>query len=157
MRSMKIILLSSLCFVFVSQHVIADGTNRDWEVVRSVPNPFGGTNDYVLIPPDKVRDLTNYHAAAEAVAGTRDRCAIYFWTNREDIPTSAWMAVTNMQTLTATYERYPTYKAPVFRLASWLYPSAGAASRANAFVLPGAKTPKAEAATNKPPDAIRKP
>ena len=154
---MKITLLSCMAFIFATWHVVADGTDHDWELVRSVPNYFGGTNDYVLIPKDKIRDLTNYQAAAAAIAGTRDRCFIFFWTDRAHIPTSAEMPVTDMQVMTATYERSPNYTTPHLRLACWLYPSVEAASRANAFFMPGVKMPKAEATTNKAPDVTTKP
>ena len=156
-RTMKIILLSCMAFFFGAWHVVADGTNYDWKLVRSVPNPFGGTNDYVLIPKDKIGDLTNYQAAATAIAGARERCFIFFWADRAHIPTSAEMAVTDMQVMTATYERNPNYKTPQLRLACWLYPSVEAARRANAFFMPGVKVPKAEATTNKAPDVITKP
>src|SRR5208282_5210128 len=105
-----------LAFILVTLHIAAEDTNldtshsftqthHDWELVRSVPDSFGGTIDFVLIPEEKIRDLTNYQAAAAAIAGTRDKCMIDFWTDRAQIPTSAWIPVTNLQVMTATYER----------------------------------------------------
>ena len=154
---MKIVLLSCLTLILVESHAAADDTNHDWELVGSVPNPFGVTNDYVVIPKEKIRDLTNYQAAAAAIAGTRDRCSIFFWTDHAHIPTSADIAVTNLQVMAATYERHPNYTTPHFRLACWLYPNVEAASHANAFFMPGFKMPKSEVTTNKALDAINKP
>lgn len=116
-------------------HVIADATNNDWELVRSVPGSFDGTDYYVLIPEDKVRDLTNYESAASAIAGTKDTCCIFFWTDRANIP-SASMTAKNMQMLTATYERHPNCETPQLRLAYWLYPNVDDACRADALFIP---------------------
>jgi hypothetical protein len=165
---MKIVHLSWLVFILGTLLVSAGDTNldsshsstqphRDWELVRSVPNDFGGTIDFVLIPMGKIRDLTNYQAAAVVIAGTRDRCMIYFWTDRAQIPTSAWIPVTNLQVTTAEYERSPDYKTPHFALACWLYPSMEAAKSANAFFMPGVTMPKSETTTNKTSEVITKP
>ncbi len=167
---MKIADLSCLAFILASLHVAAGDTNldsahsstqprRDWELVRSVPNSFGGTIDFVLIPEGKSRDVTNYQAAAAAIAGTRDRCMIDFWTDRAHIPTSEWIPVTNLQVMTATYERSPDYKTPHLHLACWLYPSEEAAEKAHCFYAPGVKTPwaKSETTTNKASEVITKP
>ena len=126
--------------------VFDDGTNFDWKLVASIPDGYGGTNDYVLIPETKIRDVTNYQAAASAVAGARSTCFIAFWTNRANIPTSKWMDDKSMQTMTATYDRS---EVPYLRLSCWLYPNREAAIRADAFVMPGVEMPKAAADTTK--------
>ena len=158
---MKIAHLSCLALISVALHAAAGNTNgdfshssapphHDWELVRSVSNSLGGTLDFLLIPKAKIRDLTNYQAAAEAIAGTRTQCLIFFWADRSQIPTSAQIPVTNLQQVTATYERHPSYESPQFQLACWLYPSEEAARRAGAFFNPGVKMPKtAGATTNK--------
>jgi hypothetical protein len=106
--------------------------------------------DFVIVPPERVRDVTNYQAAAEAVAGTRDKCMVQFWTNRAQVPTSAWIPVENLQVMTAQYERHPNYETPHLRLACWLYPNEEAAKRANAFFMPGVKMPKDSESVTKP-------
>jgi hypothetical protein len=159
---MKIAHLLSLPLILMSLHVVAEDTNLNsihsstqphdsWELVRSVPNPYGGTIDFVLIPNQKSRDLTNYQAAATAIAGTRDKCMIMFWTERAYIPTSASIPVRNWQVMTATYERAPSYKIPQLQLACWLYPSKEAAEQAHCFYAPGVKIPwdNSETSTNK--------
>jgi len=165
---MKIAHLYSLVLVLAALHVAAEDTNLDsshsstqphgsWELVRSVPNSFGGTIDFVLIPEEKERDLTNYQAAAAAIAGTRKACMIMFWTDRAHIPTSSQIPVPDLRVMTATYERAPDYETPHLRLACWLYPSMEAARQAHAFIMPGVKMPESEATTNKASDAVTKP
>jgi hypothetical protein len=122
-----------------------------------VRDDFGGTNYYVLIPGDKIRDLTNYQAAASAIAGATDMSIVFFWTNRVDIPVSEWMDETSMQTLAATCQRHPDYKKPVFRLACWLYPSYEAATNAHAFIMPGVEWPETEMTTNTATNDVKAP
>jgi hypothetical protein len=112
-----------------------------WELLRSVVNPYGGTIDLVVIPEGKNRDLTNYRAAAGAVCGTRTECVVHFWTDRRRVPTSADMPVTDLQVMTAQYERARSYKTPHLRLACWLYPSKTAGETESCFYMPGASMP----------------
>ena len=121
---------------------------QEWELIRSVTNSFGGTEEFVLIPTAKIHDLSNYQSAANAIAGTRRACMISFWTDRKQIPISARIPIANLQTMTATYERSPSYEKPYLRLAGWLYPSIEAATNANAFFMPGIKMPEVDVATN---------
>jgi hypothetical protein len=67
---------------------------RDWELVRSVKNPYGGTNDLVLIPERKKRDEADYLEVANAVCKERVQCMVNFWTDRAHIPKSANMPTT---------------------------------------------------------------
>jgi len=46
--------------------------------------------------------------------------------------------------MTATYERSPTYKAPVLRLACWLYATKKEAEAQKCFYLLGATVPWAK-------------
>jgi hypothetical protein len=120
-----------------------------------VPDSYGGTIDFVLVPEARIRDLTNYLNAAETIAGTRGKCSINFWVDRSHIPTSAWIPVTDLQAMTAYYERHPNYATPVFKLACWLYPTKEVGESEHCFYMPGAKMPwdKAEAAANVTPQA----
>ena len=113
----------------------------DWELVRSVMNPFGGTNDLVLIPEAKKRDEAYYVEIANAVCGERAHCMVNFWTDRAHIPTSANMPVPDLAVMTAHYERHPNYQTPVLHLACWLYPNKEAAERAQCDYMPGADIP----------------
>jgi hypothetical protein len=114
---------------------------RDWDLVRSVENPFGGTNDLVLIPDHRKRDNGYYQDVANAVCGERTSCMVNFWTDRAHIPKSGDMPVEDLAVMTAEYERYPTYKEPVLNLACWLYPSKEIAERAKCAYMPGADIP----------------
>lgn len=108
----------------------------DWELVRSVSNPYGGVMHYVLIPVQKQRNVAYYRHVADQVCGSSDTVSVFFWTDRAHIPQSAWMAVRDMRVMTAEYERNPSYKAPVLNLASWLYPTPEAANKAHCFYAP---------------------
>jgi hypothetical protein len=116
---------------------------RDWELVRSVPNGYGGTLDLVLIPEAKQRDRDNYMHAADAICGSRITCMVNFWTDRTHIPEpkSGWIPVGDLAVMTASYERSPTYKEPVLHLACWLYPSKTVGESEKCSYLPGAKKP----------------
>ena len=114
---------------------------RDWELVRSVKNPSGGTNDLVLIPDHRKRDTAYYEDVANTVCGERTSCMVNFWTDRAHIPKSAWMPVEDLAVMTAEYERSPTYKGPVLNLACWLYPNKEVAERAKCAYMPGADIP----------------
>src|SRR5258705_12445173 len=102
---------------------------HDWELVRSEPNGSGGTMELVLVPEAKQRDRENYRVAADAICGTKTTCMVHFWTDRAHIhePESGWISVGDLAVMTASYERSPTYKAPVLSLACWLYPCKDAA------------------------------
>jgi hypothetical protein len=112
-----------------------------WVLVRSVSNGQGGTMDFVIVPEERQRDSTYYEAIGNAVCGGRIACMVHFWTDRQHVPTSAWMSGPALSQMTASYERSPTYKAPVLRLACWLYASKEEAESENCFYLPGATVP----------------
>jgi hypothetical protein len=112
-----------------------------WQVVRSVPNPFGGTVDLVVIPEARQRDRDYYREIGETVCGTRHTCLVNFWTDPSQVPESASMPVTNLRVRTATYERHPNYETPHLRLACWLYTTKTTAVAENCFVMPGATVP----------------
>jgi len=113
----------------------------DWELVRSVSNPYGGTVDLVLMPDPRKRDMTHYANIANAVCGQRTACMVMFWTDRKHVPQTIDMPVPDLQVMTATYERNPSYSAPVLRLACWLYPSKEVAEKAKCFYMPGGVMP----------------
>src|SRR5262249_34405459 len=120
------ILVLLLCFAYgarrkAEQNPIMRG--NDWEDVRSVVNPFGGTQDFVLIPEAKQRDKEYYQQVSETVCGQRNACMVNFWTDESHIPKSADMPIEDLAVQTASYERSPSYKEPVLHLACWLYPS----------------------------------
>jgi hypothetical protein len=121
----------------------SSSAQRDWELVRTVPNGFGGTVGLVLIPESKQRDREYYKQIADAVCGSRTTCMINFWTDRNHIPESnkGWIPVTDLAVMTASYERNPTYKAPVLDLACWLYPSKAIGESQKCAYYPGAKKP----------------
>jgi hypothetical protein len=116
---------------------------QDWELVRSVPNGYGGTLDLVLIPEAKQRDRESYKQVADAICGSRTTCMVNFWTDRTHIPKpkSGFIPVGDLAVMTASYERSPTYKEPVLHLACWLYPSKTVGESEKCSYLPGAKKP----------------
>jgi hypothetical protein len=114
---------------------------EDWVHVRSVSSELSGTMDFVVVPTHRRRDRTHYETIANAICGPRAACMVHFWTDRRHVPTSAWMSGTGLSRMTAQYERSPTYKAPVLRLACWLYATKAEAEGDKCFYLPGAKVP----------------
>ena len=114
---------------------------RDWDLVRSVSNPYGGPTDLVLIPQAKQRDVDYYSEIAKAVCGIKTTCSVMFWVDRKHIPMTGDMPVVDLQVMTATYERHPSYRAPVLRLACWLYPSKAVGEKAKCFYMPGGVMP----------------
>jgi hypothetical protein len=146
--------------LYLALRAAAEGTNvedsvvthrHDWKLVRSVPASIVRIGEkptliyYVVVPEVKIRDIMNYEAAAEAIAGTNN-CSIYFWTDRDRslVPTSDAIPVRSLQKDVAEYNRYPGFKPPYLRLACWLYPSEEAARHANAFFNPDVKMPSSE-------------
>jgi hypothetical protein len=119
----------------------APSAARDWTLVRSVSNEQGGTMDFVVVPVKRQRDREHYESIANAVCGPRTACMVHFWTELQHVPTSAWMSGAGLSQMTAQYERSPSYKAPVLRLACWLYATKLEAETAKCFYLPGAKMP----------------
>jgi len=121
----------------------SSAARQDWELVRSVPNGFGGTVDLVLIPEAKQRDRENYRQAADVICGPRTTCMVKFWTDRTHIPEtkSGWIPINDLAVMTASYERSPTYKGPVLHLACWLYPSKTVGEAEKCAYFPGAKKP----------------
>jgi len=120
---------------------VAAASTQDWILVRSVSNEQGGTMDFVVVPERRRTDRAYYEAIANAICGTRASCQVHFWTDRRHVPTSAWMSGAGLTQMTADYERSPTYKAPVLRLACWLYATKAEAEAARCFYLPGVKVP----------------
>jgi hypothetical protein len=118
-------------------------SKRAWELVRSAPNGFGGTVDFVLVPEAKQRDRQNYEQIADSVCGARTTCMVNFWTDRAHIPqrNDGWIPVSDLAVMTASYERYPTYKEPVLNLACWLYPTKAVGESDKCAYFPGARKP----------------
>ena len=116
-------------------------SGTDWQTVRSVSNPLGGTVDLVLIPKKAQRDRGYCREVGEAVCGTRHTCLVNFWVDRSKIPESADMPVGQLQALIATYERHPNYTEPHLRFACWLYSEKPVGVGENCFVMPGTKVP----------------
>jgi hypothetical protein len=121
--------------------VEASNTSQEWELVRSVSSPYGGTVDLVLIPENKQRDRDYYATVANVVCGDRTKCVVNFWTDKAHIPSSANMPVVDLAVMTGSYERHPNYKAPVLGLACWLYPNREIGEPMNCRYFPGAKVP----------------
>ena len=116
---------------------------QDWELVRSAPNGFGGTVDFVLITEEKQRDREHYKHVADAVCGARTTCMVNFWIDRTHIPTRSdgWIPISDLAVMTASYERSPKYREPVLNLACWLYSSKTAGESDKCAYFPGAKSP----------------
>jgi hypothetical protein len=116
---------------------------QDWELVRSVPNEFGGTVDLVLIPEAKQRDRGYYKQVADVVCGQRTSCMVNFWTDRKHVPQTqtAWFPVSDLAVMTASYERSLHYKSPHLHLACWLYPNKAAGDADKCDYEPGAAKP----------------
>lgn len=113
-----------------------------WTLVRSVSDGQSGTLEFVVVPEERQRERAYYAAVADAVCSVRKECLVHFWTDRSDVPTDRWMSGRALSQMTATYERHPTYKAPVLRLACRLYASETEAEGARCFTLPGAEEPR---------------
>jgi hypothetical protein len=116
---------------------------KDWELVRSVPNGFGGTLDLVIIPVTRQRDREYYKGVADTVCGRRTTCMVNFWTDRAHVPdtNSGWISVKDLAVMTASYERNPKYAEPSLDLACWLYPTKSLGEAAKCGYYPGAKRP----------------
>ena len=139
-----IILLLFLCLALgacrkAEQKPIMRG--KDWEDVRSVVNPFGGTQDFVLIPEAKQRDKEYYKQVSETICGQRNPCMVDFWTDKNHIPNSASIAVEDLAVQTASYERSPLYREPHLHLACWLYASKTVGEADKCEYEPGARIP----------------
>jgi hypothetical protein len=139
-----ILLLASLSILGLQTAVSAqerDARSRDWELVRTVSNPYGGPQDLVLIPAHKQRDRAYYLSVADEVCGDRTSCMVSFWTDREHVPSSGHMPVSDLAVMTASYERSPRYKEPVLTLACRLYPSREIAELNKCGYFPGSTEP----------------
>ena len=115
----------------------AQSPEHDWELVRSVSNPYSGTIDLVLIPEHKQRDRVYYYRIANETCGDRTSCMINFCADRAHIPDSANMPVRDLAVMLASYERSPNYKAPVLSLACRLYPNREIAELNKCGYFPG--------------------
>jgi hypothetical protein len=113
----------------------------DWEEVRSVPHPSGGTIDFVVVPESKQRDKAYYTQVSAMICGQRTSCMVNFWTDRKHIPESAWMRVEDLAVMTASYERSPSYKEPSLHLACWLYATKAVGEADKCDYEPGARRP----------------
>jgi hypothetical protein len=109
---------------------------QDWELVRSVPNPYGGSQELVLIPALKQRDRDYYTQIGKVICAARERCTVQFWTDRSRIPTSASMRVDDLREMTADYSVNPNQAASV-RLACRFYPTREAGELMGCFSFPG--------------------
>ena len=135
------ILVSAIVMAMASGQASTTGSHQDWTLVRSVSNEQGGTMDFVVVPEQRRGDRQHYETIANAMCGSRSACMVHFWTDRDHVPTSAWMSGAGLAQMTAQYERSPSYKSPVLRLACWLYATKAEAENAKCFYLPGAKVP----------------
>jgi hypothetical protein len=117
--------------------------SNDWELVRSIPNGFGGTLDLVLVPEARERDSGYYNRVADIVCGPRTTCMVNFWTDRTHIPEtkSGWISAKDLAVMTASYERSPKYTEPSLHIACWLYATKSAGEAAKCEYQPGAKRP----------------
>ena len=113
----------------------------DWEVVRSVPDESGGTLHFVVIPEAKQRDGGYYRGIGDGLCKDTPQCSVNFWTDRNHIPQSAWIPVSDLAIMTASYTRNPSYAAPRVQLACWLYPSKAIGEAVQCEYQPGAKRP----------------
>ena len=129
----------------ISQMVFGQAqTNKaDWELVRSVPDEYGGTVDFVLIPEAKQRDRAYYEQVGNAVCQQRTSCMVNFWADRKHIPQTqtAWLPAADLAVMTASYERSPKYTRPALHLACWLYLNKSAGEADKCDYEPGAKRP----------------
>lgn len=116
-------------------------SDQDWALVRSVPDGNGRTMEFVVVPDLRKGDRAHYEEIANTICGSRTACEVFFWTHRDRVPMSAWMSGPGLTEMTAQYERHPTYKAPVLRLACWLYATKAEGEGAKCFYLPGARVP----------------
>jgi hypothetical protein len=123
MRFVAILVAALTVFAGAPARAQSPTPNRDWELVRSVTDEQGGTLDFVVVPAQRQRDRTYYESIANTICGSRAACMVHFWTDRAHVPTSAWMSGAGLSQMTADYERSPASKAPVLRLACWLYAS----------------------------------
>jgi len=128
-------------FLFITASYAQDPAKQEWELVRSVENPYGGPIDLVLIPEKKQRDREYAREIGESICGQRKSCSVNFWTNRAHIPESAGMKVHDLAAMTATFTRAPHLKSDLVRLACGLYPSREVGEAMNCMYLPGATTP----------------
>ena len=128
-------------FPFGAASVSAQGqpssvSARDWELVRSVSNPYGGSQDLVLVPALRQRDREYYAQIGRTICGERSRCTVQFWTDRNRIPASAAMPVADLREMAADYSVNPN-QAPSVRLACRFYPTREAGELMGCFSFPG--------------------
>ena len=113
----------------------------NWQMIKSVPHPTGGTQEFIVIPPERQWDVEFYRDIANTVCGKRTRCMVFYWTNLENIPKSTSFNAPSMHSLVGQYERHPNYHEPHLRLACWLYTSKLTSENTNCFSMPGANVP----------------
>ena len=88
----------------------------EWELVRTVDNPMGGTIDLVVIPKIQACSRDYHENVASKVCLDRTTCMVFFWIDATQVPSSAWMPGDKLAASIGHYERHPSYKAPVLRL-----------------------------------------
>ena len=118
-----------------------DPSKPDWALIRSVPDASGGKMHFVVIPEAKQRDGGYYRGIGNMLCKETPHCSVNFWTDRNHIPQSAWMAVADLAVMTASYERSPSYAQPHVHLACWLYQNKAAGESAQCEYEPGAMMP----------------
>ena len=115
---------------------------HDWKVVRSVPDEFGGTKYFALIPEAKKHDRDYYKRIGDTLCKAKTQCSVDFWTDHTHIPQSARMPVSDLAVMTASYESHPSYAEPHVNLACWLYPSKTIGESMHCMYLPSAEVPQ---------------
>ena len=130
----------ALCLVcsFTVQGQTVSTSAQGWELVRSVSNPYGGSQELVLVPEIKQHDREYYAQIGKAICGARERCTVQFWTDRSRIPESSLMHVDDLREMTADYSVSPNQVSSV-RLACRFYPTREAGKLMGCFSFPGGK------------------
>lgn len=114
---------------------------NDWEEIRSIPDEYGGIKHLVVIPEAKQRDRDYYQAIGDTLCKPNSQCSVNFWTDRNHIPQSAWMAVPDLAVMTSSYESSPKYSEAELHLACWLYPNRQIGESMKCTYEPGAEGP----------------
>jgi hypothetical protein len=125
-----------------TRHPWDSKTPRDWKEVRAVPDGTGdGLIHFVVIPEARQRDREYYHSISDTLCEPRSQCSVYFWTDPNHIPETAWMKVADLAVATASFEWSPRYEEPALHLACWLYASKKLGEADHCSYEPGARKP----------------